>query len=62
MSTDALRAFERTSPEADNAAYELIARLDPDYFENKKATRIIDGTGALCSLELESRCSFARFH
>jgi alkylhydroperoxidase/carboxymuconolactone decarboxylase family protein YurZ len=43
MAQDAKDAFERTSLGAENKAYELIARLDPEYFEKLKGI-YVDGT------------------
>ena len=36
MSQDAKAAFEKTSLGAKNSAYEVIAQLDPEYFEKLK--------------------------
>ena len=36
MPQDAKQAFEKTSLGAKNAAYEIIAKLDPEYFEKLK--------------------------
>ena len=36
MPQDAKQAFEKTSLGAQNTAYEVIARLDPEYFEKLK--------------------------
>ena len=36
MPQDAKQAFEKTSLGAQNTAYEVIAKLDPDYFEKLK--------------------------
>ena len=36
MPQDAKEAFEKTSLGAQNTAYEVIARLDPEYFEKLK--------------------------
>ncbi len=33
MKTDNLGAFKKTSLGAENSAYEVIAKLDPEYFE-----------------------------
>jgi len=43
MANDAKAAFERTSLGAENKAYDIIARLDPDYFEKLKGL-YVDGT------------------
>ena len=43
MSENAKQAFEKTSLGAHNRAYELIAELDPEYFEKLKAI-YVDGT------------------
>ncbi|HEX6007811.1 MAG TPA: carboxymuconolactone decarboxylase family protein [Burkholderiales bacterium] len=40
---DATTAFEKTSLGASNSAYEVIARLDPEYFEKLKGL-YVDGT------------------
>ena len=36
MSYNAKEAFERTSLGAENQAYDIIAKLDPEYFEKLK--------------------------
>ena len=43
MSENAKQAFEKTSLGAQNRAYELIAELDPEYFEKLKGI-YVDGT------------------
>ena len=43
MSQDAKEAFEKTSLGAQNTAYEVIAKLDPEYFEKLKGL-YVDGT------------------
>jgi 4-carboxymuconolactone decarboxylase len=43
MSDNAKQAFEKTSLGAQNRAYELIAELDPEYFEKLKGI-YVDGT------------------
>jgi alkylhydroperoxidase/carboxymuconolactone decarboxylase family protein YurZ len=43
MSQDAKAAFEKTSLGAKNSAYEVIAQLDPEYFEKLKGL-YVDGT------------------
>ena len=43
MPQDAKEAFEKTSLGAQNTAYEVIAKLDPEYFEKLKGI-YIDGT------------------
>jgi 4-carboxymuconolactone decarboxylase len=43
MSENAKEAFEKTSLGAQNRAYELIAELDPEYFEKLKGI-YVDGT------------------
>lgn len=43
MNEDAKKAFEKTSLGADNTAYDVIARLDPEYFEKLKGL-YVDGT------------------
>ncbi len=43
MSDDAKQAFEKTSLGAQNHAYNMIAELDPDYFEKLKGL-YVDGT------------------
>jgi alkylhydroperoxidase/carboxymuconolactone decarboxylase family protein YurZ len=43
MSQDAKAAFEKTSLGARNSAYEVIAQLDPEYFEKLKGL-YVDGT------------------
>jgi 4-carboxymuconolactone decarboxylase len=43
MPQDAKQAFEKTSLGAQNTAYEVIAKLDPDYFEKLKGL-YVDGT------------------
>jgi alkylhydroperoxidase/carboxymuconolactone decarboxylase family protein YurZ len=43
MSENAKKAFEETSLGAHNRAYELIAELDPEYFEKLKGI-YVDGT------------------
>ena len=43
MPHDAKQAFEKTSLGAQNTAYEVIAKLDPEYFEKLKGL-YIDGT------------------
>ena len=36
MATDSKEAFEKTALGAENKAYNIIAKLDPDYFEKLK--------------------------
>ena len=43
MTQDAKDAFEKTSLGAGNSAYDVIAKLDPDYFEKLKGL-YVDGT------------------
>ena len=43
MATDSKEAFEKTSLGAENKAYNIIAKLDPEYFEKLKGI-YIDGT------------------
>jgi 4-carboxymuconolactone decarboxylase len=43
MSDEAREAFKTTSLGAENSAYEVIARLDPEYFEKLKGL-YVDGT------------------
>lgn len=43
MAQDAKAAFEKTSLGAQNKAYDLIAQLDPEYFEKLKGL-YVDGT------------------
>ncbi len=43
MTQDAKQAFEKTSLGAQNTAYEVIAKLDPEYFEKLKGL-YVDGT------------------
>jgi 4-carboxymuconolactone decarboxylase len=43
MSENARQAFEKTSLGAQNRAYDLIAELDPEYFEKLKGI-YVDGT------------------
>jgi 4-carboxymuconolactone decarboxylase len=43
MSSEASEAFERASLGAENTAYEVVARLDPEYFEKLKGL-YVDGT------------------
>jgi len=43
MSENAKQAFEKTSLGAQNRAYELLAELDPEYFEKLKGI-YVDGT------------------
>lgn len=43
MSDEAREAFKATSLGAENSAYEVIARLDPEYFEKLKGL-YVDGT------------------
>ena len=43
MNEDAKAAFEKTSLGAKNSAYEVIAQLDPEYFEKLKGL-YVDGT------------------
>jgi 4-carboxymuconolactone decarboxylase len=43
MKEEAKAAFEKTSLGAENSAYEVIARLDPEYFEKLKGL-YVDGT------------------
>ena len=43
MPQDAKEAFEKTSLGAQNTAYEIIAKLDPEYFEKLKGL-YVDGT------------------
>ena len=38
MSENAKQAFEKTSLGAQNRAYDIIAELDPEYFEKLKGT------------------------
>src|SRR5918995_3754149 len=43
MKQDSKDAFEKTSLGAQNSAYEIIAKLDPEYFEKLKGI-YVDGT------------------
>ena len=43
MPQDAKEAFEKTSLGAQNTAYDVIAKLDPEYFEKLKGL-YVDGT------------------
>ena len=43
MKQDAKEAFKKTSLGAKNAAYDIIAKLDPEYFEKLKGL-YVDGT------------------
>ena len=43
MANDAKAAFEKTSLGAENKAYDIIAKLDPEYFEKLKGL-YVDGT------------------
>ena len=43
MAQDPKAAFEKTSLGAENKAYEIIAKLDPEYFEKLKGL-YVDGT------------------
>jgi 4-carboxymuconolactone decarboxylase len=43
MKEEAKAAFEKTSLGAENSAYEVIAKLDPEYFEKLKGL-YVDGT------------------
>jgi 4-carboxymuconolactone decarboxylase len=43
MSSEAREAFEKASLGARNSAYEVVARLDPEYFEKLKGL-YVDGT------------------
>src|ERR687891_397560 len=43
MSDESKDAFKKTSLGAENSAYEIIAKLDPDYFEKLKGI-YVDGT------------------
>lgn len=43
MSKTSLEAFEEVSLGSDNKAYEIVAKLDPDYFD-KLAGLYVDGT------------------
>lgn len=43
MADDAKNAFEKASLGAENKAYNIIARLDPEYFEKLKGL-YVDGT------------------
>jgi len=43
MNQDAMAAFEKTSLGAENTAYEVIAQLDPEYFDKLKGL-YVDGT------------------
>ncbi len=43
MSHDAKEAFEKTSLGAENKAYQIVAKLDPEYFEKLKGI-YVDGT------------------
>ncbi|NIO06491.1 MAG: hypothetical protein GTO40_00345 [Deltaproteobacteria bacterium] len=43
MSQDAREAFKSTALGAENSAYEVIANLDPEYFEHLKGL-YVDGT------------------
>jgi alkylhydroperoxidase/carboxymuconolactone decarboxylase family protein YurZ len=43
MPSDAREAFEKASLGAENTAYEVVARLDPEYFEKLKDL-YVDGT------------------
>jgi 4-carboxymuconolactone decarboxylase len=43
MANEAKTAFEKTSLGAENKAYDIIAKLDPEYFEKLKGI-YVDGT------------------
>lgn len=43
MKKEAYEAFQETSLGAENSAYEIIAKLDPEYFERLKGL-YVDGT------------------
>ena len=43
MAQDSKEAFEKTSLGAENKAYDIIAKLDPEYFEKLKGI-YVDGT------------------
>ena len=43
MKQDAKEAFKKTALGAQNAAYDIIAKLDPEYFEKLKGL-YVDGT------------------
>ncbi len=43
MSDESKSAFKKTSLGAENSAYEIIAKLDPEYFEKLKGL-YVDGT------------------
>src|ERR1043165_7821786 len=43
MSSEARQAFEQASLGAENTAYEVVAKLDPEYFEKLKGL-YVDGT------------------
>ena len=43
MADESKDAFKKTSLGAENAAYDIIAKLDPDYFEKLKGL-YVDGT------------------
>lgn len=43
MSEDAKKAFDKTALGAENSAYEIVAKLDPEYFEKLKGL-YVDGT------------------
>src|SRR3989337_1425 len=43
MAQDSRDAFEKTSLGAENKAYDIIAKLDPEYFEKLKGI-YVDGT------------------
>jgi 4-carboxymuconolactone decarboxylase len=43
MPSDAREAFDKASLGAENTAYEVVARLDPEYFEKLKGL-YVDGT------------------
>lgn len=45
MKTDVREAFEKASLGAENSAYEVIAKLDPEYFEHLKGI-YVDATFA----------------
>lgn len=45
MKTDVWEAFEKASLGAENSAYEVIAKLDPEYFEHLKGI-YVDATFA----------------
>ena len=43
MSEDSKKAFDKTALGAENSAYEIVAKLDPEYFEKLKGL-YVDGT------------------